>query len=136
MRRKEASRLFDICLALLKDGDKKGFENLTNMEKQGLKSLQRRVKQGEIIICQCDKSGKFALSREQYIEAGEKHTRNDIEITTEVSMNKERNLNGHMRWWAGMTQLGKSWNQEDRSVGNLLNFGLAVCLNFERSQNL
>ena len=32
-----------------------------------------------------------------------------------------------MRWWAGMTQLGKSWNQEDRSVSNLLIFGLAVC---------
>ena len=26
-----------------------------------------------------------------------------------------------------MTQLEKSWHQEDRSVGNLLNFGLAVC---------
>jgi hypothetical protein len=26
-----------------------------------------------------------------------------------------------------MTHLGKSWNQEDRSVSNLLNFGLAVC---------
>ena len=67
------------------------------------------------------------LTRQQYIEAGEKHTRNDIEVTTEVSMNIERNLNGHMRWWAGMTQLGKSWNQEDRSVSNLLIFGLAVC---------
>ena len=41
--RKEASRLFDECLALLKDGDKKGFDNLTNTEKQVLKSLQNRV---------------------------------------------------------------------------------------------
>ena len=60
MRRMEASKLFDECLNLLKDENKKGFENLTNMEKQGLKSLQR-IEEGEIIICQCDKSGKFAV---------------------------------------------------------------------------
>ena len=33
VRRMEASKLFDGCLDLLKDGNKKGFENLTNMEK-------------------------------------------------------------------------------------------------------
>ena len=60
--------------------------------------MQKRVKEGKIIICQCDKSGKFAvLTREQYIEAGNKHTKNDMEVTTEVSRNIERNLNGHMR---------------------------------------
>ena len=47
VRRKLASKLYDECMALLKDGEKKGFENLTNKEKQGLQSLQKRVKNSE-----------------------------------------------------------------------------------------
>ena len=67
VRRQEASRLFDACLKLLgEDSDRRGFENLTSEEKQGLKSLQKRVASGEIVVCQTDKSGKFAiLTRDQ-----------------------------------------------------------------------
>ena len=61
VRRNDASRLYDECMTLLDDGNKKGFENLTNMEKQGLKSLQKRIKNKEIIVCQCHNSGKFAI---------------------------------------------------------------------------
>ena len=40
----------------------------------------------ELIICQTDKSGKFAvLTREQYITAGNVHTCKDQDITREVS---------------------------------------------------
>ena len=48
VRRGEASRLYDECLALLGDGDKKGFENISNMEKQGIKSLQKRIKNHQV----------------------------------------------------------------------------------------
>ena len=109
VRRGEASRLYDKCIALLDDGNKKGFENISNMEKQGVKSLQKQIKNREIIVCQCDKSGKFAvLTTEQYIEAGAKHIIKEAEITEETSRNIERNLNGHMRWWANMTNLSET----------------------------
>ena len=55
VRREEASILFDKCITLLNDGDKKGFENITNLEKQGIKSLQKRIQNKEIIVSQCDK---------------------------------------------------------------------------------
>ena len=79
-------------------------------------------------MCQCDKSGLFAfLSRQQYIDAGKSHTDNDTEITMDEFKAIERNLNGHMMWWASMTGLGQCWNQEGRALRNLLNHGLAVC---------
>ena len=83
---------------------------------------------GEIIICQTDKSGKFAMrTREQYITAGTVHTCKDQEITRKVSENIEMHINGHMRWWASISNLSAEWNQQDRAVRNLLNHGLAVC---------
>ena len=129
VRRKSASRIYDQCLALLGEGDdRKGYENLSSEEKIGLKSLQKRVSSGELVICQTDKSGKFAvLTREQYITAGSVHTSKDLEVSREVSENIERHLNGHMRWWAAMTNLSADWNQQARAVRNLLNHGLAVC---------
>ena len=90
VRRGEASRLYDECIAFLDDGNKKGFENISNMEKQGVKSLQKRIKNREIIVCQYNKSGKFAvLTTEQYIKAGNKHTSKDADITDETSRNTD-----------------------------------------------
>ena len=126
IRRQEASRIFDQCVALL--GENAGWDNLDHEEKLGIKRLQKRVKNGEIVVCQTDKSGRFSiLTREQYVKAGEKHTSKDREVNDTESAQIERNLNGHMRWWAWMTNLGSEWKNEDRCVRNLLNHGLAVC---------
>ena len=113
---------------ILGKDDKTGYDILDLKEKQGLKYLKERVKAGEIIICATDKSGQFAiLSREQYIKAGEEHTKNDKEINIEESKSVERELNGHMRWWGEMTGLGEQWDQKDMSVRNLLNDALPTC---------
>ena len=93
-----------------------------------MKSLQKRIKSGELVVAQTDKSGKFCiLSRDQYLAAAEVHIKNDKEIGLEESKMIESNLNGHMRWWAEMTHLSDNWDQRDRSVRNLLNHGLVVC---------
>ena len=56
--------------------------NLTDEEQEGLKSLKRRVKEGEIIITETDNSKHFSvLTREQYIQSGREHTEKDIRIT-------------------------------------------------------
>jgi hypothetical protein len=128
IRRREASRTFDECLKILGKGKDTKHDNLDKEEKEGLKSLQERVKSGELIICATDKSGRFAvLTREQYIQAGEAHTKHDKKVGMEESKMIERELNGHMRWWSEMTGLGGHWNQKDRSLRNLLNHGLATC---------
>ena len=81
---KRASQLYDMCVKKLGEDCEKGKDNLTAGEKRGLKSLKKRVTEGEIIICQTDKSGRFCvLTREQYLEAGLEHTKNDRMISQE-----------------------------------------------------
>ena len=63
-----------------KKGDQKS--NLTKGEKNGLKSLQKRIKNEEIMVMKTDKSGKFVVTTpENYIKMGEEHTKKDEEIT-------------------------------------------------------
>ena len=62
--------------------EKLEIDNLSDSEKKGLKSLKKRVREGELVITTTDKSGRMAvLSREQYIEAGEEHTSKDMQRT-------------------------------------------------------
>ena len=78
VRRKRAAQLYDMCVKKLGEGAEKGKDNLSLGEKRGLKSLKKRVADGEIIVCQTDKSGRFCiLTREQYREAGQVHTSKD-----------------------------------------------------------
>ena len=60
------------------------IENLTASEKRGLRKLKRRVKNGEIIILQTDKSGKFCVTDiETYRRMGREHSKNDKEVSLE-----------------------------------------------------
>ena len=68
-------------MKLLSEGCKASKENLDREEKEGLKSLQQRVKAAKLIIAQTDKSGKFAiLTKDQYLEAAAVHSTDDKEI--------------------------------------------------------
>ena len=56
--------------------------NLRKSGNEALKSLCDRVKSGEVIIVETDKSGKFsAISPEVYLAMGHKHTSNDVQKT-------------------------------------------------------
>ena len=128
VRRKRAAQLYDLCVKKLGEGAEKGKDNLTLGEKRGLKSLKKRVSEGEIVICQTDKSGRFCiLTREQYREAGIVHTSKDRKVDLEEQGEIERALNGHMRWWNVIWGQGEGWNQESRCLANLLNHGLGTC---------
>ena len=55
---------YENCLNSLKRS------NLTRNDIRGLKSLKKRVKEGEIIILPTDKTGLFTgMSRDTYLEA-------------------------------------------------------------------
>ena len=128
VRRKRAAQLYDMCVKKLGEGAEKGKDNLSLGEKRGLKSLKKRVADGEIIVCQTDKSGRFCiLTREQYREAGQVHTSKDRKVDLEEQRDIERALNGHMRWWNEIWGQGGGWNQESRCLANLLNHGLGAC---------
>ena len=51
---------------------------------RGIRSLQKRVKNQEVMVLCTDKSGKSSLpSRDMYIKMGEEHTSKDLNITWE-----------------------------------------------------
>ena len=124
MRRQAASKVYDECNKLLDDGaEKVGMDKLTAGEKKGLKSLKKQVKDGSIIICQTDKSGHFCvMTSEQYRLAGHEHTAKDRRINLEEHGEIQRAINGHMRWWGSIWNLGGDWGQEERSLNNILNY--------------
>jgi hypothetical protein len=98
VRRKRAAQLYDLCVRKLGEGSEKGKDNLSMGERRGLKSLKKRVAEGELIICQTDKSGRFCvLTRDQYLEAGRVHVDKDKKIDLEDQKEIERAVNGHMR---------------------------------------
>ena len=67
------------------------------------------------------------MTREQYRLAGHTYTAKDRKITMEEHGEVQRAINGHMRWWGGIWNLGSHWNQEERSLNNILNYGLGCC---------
>ena len=59
--------------------------NIDEAEMRGLKSLQKRVSQNELLVVPTDKSGRFAvMSVATYELAGSVHTKNDEEISDSI----------------------------------------------------
>ena len=92
-----------------------------------MRSLKKREASGDIIVCQTEKSGRFyVLTRQHYLEAGWKHTGKDRKISLEDQGEIKRSLNGHMRWYGSIWNLGSNWSQEARCL-RILSHGLGVC---------
>ena len=87
IRRMECSREF---------ADEEGVQesNLTDAEGRGLASLKKKVKEGNLVIGQTHKSGRFAvMSMVEYERAGRKHTDKDIEVDLKFFMENQRRIN-------------------------------------------
>ena len=85
-------------------GNSKNFRtreplNLNKKERDGLKSICKRIKDGDLIVTSTDKSSRFAvLSREQYLKSGYTHTSQDREISWDDVKYLQTHVNSHM-WW-------------------------------------
>ena len=98
-----------------KKGEVKG--NLTEEEKDGLKRLQKRIKEKEVVILKTDKSGKMCLvTTEEYKRMGLEHTSKDQEIDRWKIREIEKQLNGHVFMWAKMWGSGEAHNHRDRII--------------------
>ena len=135
LRRTEMNRIFN---RFINDGQKtkkylKGTQshensNLTREELIGLKSLKQRIKSGEIIICETDKSRKFAaLTPAQYLESGLQHTTKDLQIEPERVKRIQNVVNSHVEWLKEITNIGKNVGHESRMSNNLSDKGEQVC---------
>ena len=75
------------------------IENLTLEENKAIRSLKRRIKEGELMVTMTDKSGRMAVvTREQYLQSGSCHTSKDREVTWREIKQLQTNLNNHS-WW-------------------------------------
>ena len=102
--------------------------NLTSEELSGLSTLRKRIKDGSIVICETDKSKRFAaLSPSQYIQSGEVHTQKDIEIGPEQIKRLQNHVNDHVWWFSKIMNTGTNWGHSDRMAKNVIDKGEQAC---------
>ena len=100
-----------------KNNDQKS--NLTRQEQEGLKSLQKRIKEGDIIILKTDKSSKFTVTnRQEYLKMGEEHVNKDKIVNRQELIETEETINGHSRAWAHIWGSGKDHKHFERILNS------------------
>ena len=88
--------------------------NLTPNQRIGLDSLMKRVKEGNILVQQTDKTGKFVITnKETYIRLGQEHIAGDKEITEDVIKATNSKLNGHISMLLKALKVGENWRHGD-----------------------
>ena len=98
--------------------------NLTSNELKGLKSLQKRVAQGEIVIAQSDKSSKLCvLNKEQYLLSGIEHCKNNLEISLTDVNRLQKYVNANVEWLHEIFNTGEFWGHQDRIRASSLDKG-------------
>ena len=102
---------------LAKNTDKKNDQksNLTRQEQEGLKTLQKKIKEGDLVVLKTDKSSKFTVTNKQeYLKMGQEHVDKDKMVTRQEVIEIEETINGHSRAWAHIWGSGKDHKHFDR----------------------
>ena len=77
----------------------------------------KRMREGDVITMKAEKSGKMCIcKREEYKAMGEKHTSKDDKVGRKEIIEIEKNLNGHVTFWAKMWGSGDSHGRRDRII--------------------
>ena len=77
--------------------------NITREEREGLKSIQGKVREQEWIVMPSDKSGRLtATSKEHYLERIQPHMVGDREVTVEERHKLEEEMNATTLQWGRM----------------------------------
>ena len=119
--------MYDEYVREFCDEDGVQESNLTDQERRGLTSLQWRVADGSLVICETFKSSRFAvMSREEYIEAGKKHVDKDMEVDLDFMVKNQRRINGHMSMIMKTFRVGEEWNHQARLRATKLTYSLSV----------
>ena len=103
LRKSESLLVFDKLVSTKHNSKSKTpfacKSNLSPSELRCLKSLQKRVADGSIVICESDKSAKLCvLSKEQYIAAGLEHCKNDLEVSGTDVKRLQTYVNANVQW--------------------------------------
>ena len=101
--------------------------NLSKAEQEGLKSLQKRVNNKEIVVTETDKSRRFCvLTVEQYLASGRKHTKKDKVISYDDLHNIQKSVNDHGSWLRRIFGIGNDWNHAERINHSMTDRGEVV----------
>ena len=88
--------------------------NLTSKEKRGLKSLLKRIQEGEIVVNVTDKSSKLCVnSMESYIRQGQEHVKNDRAIEWEEVEIMQRRVSSHAKVIVKIFNVGQAWGERN-----------------------
>ena len=106
----------------------KQVSNLSKSQKNGLLSIRKRVKDGEIVIIPTDKSGNLAImTRDSYLKAGLKHTIKDREVGWDQLKEPQKELNGHVSMIIKFFKMGAYWEHGSRIRETTMGEGLSTC---------
>ena len=96
-------------------------KNLTREQKDGLRSLKKKVKQKDVVIYQTDKSGRFSVdTMDNYREACSAHVEGDQTITVELHEKAQKMANTHSTMWVRIFKAGEAIGGQARIKRNML----------------
>ena len=102
--------------------------NLGPSEQRGLKSLKKRVEDGQIVVLTTDKTGNFSvMGWDRYLEAGLSHTGDDEEVGMDVLKTAQREINVHVSMLIKIFKIGKNWSQGDRIRETMMEESMETC---------
>jgi hypothetical protein len=90
-------------------------QNLSKGAQKGIKSLKKRIKEGDLVVLELDKSNRFCVTDiNTYRRMGEVQTKKDKKITRENMIKNEKTLNSHAAMMRKMFNFGTNHDQGDR----------------------
>ena len=97
------------------DNNEKHLQKKKMEAKQKIKFLQKRQKEGEIVLLVSDKTNKIVVMwREPYLVAGSVHTNKDREVDFSFAEEDQRVLNGHTSSFIKIFGVGEDWGHGGR----------------------
>ena len=114
LRKSESLNVFDEVLSTKPNSRFKtplaNRSNLSQAELRGLKSLQTKVSNGSIVICESDKSSKLCvLSKDQYLASGSQHCQKDLKISLTDVKRLQTYVNANVDWLHEIFETGTFW---------------------------
>merc|ERR1712082_501212 len=94
------------------DRGKQKASSLNASQEQGLASLKRRSKEGELFILETDKTNKFATV--------DQDTDKDLVISPQEAEAVQAEANGHVSMWIKMLGMGEAWGHGPRIRESLI----------------
>ena len=99
----------------------KGKDNVNKRLKQGLTSLQQRIKEKEIICFPTDKSGRLSVDTASiYIEGMKGHLKAVVEVDQKEYEHVEKQLNAHMHAWCNILQASERVQSNYQATNNAI----------------